>query len=96
MKDAWDLIRDDHELDRARRLLSIHEIRTILKHAGAHNDALIAATRKLAFAARITGGVAGRDEGLCSALDAVEALLPPLSDPDDGADWQARVDGGPA
>jgi hypothetical protein len=78
MKDAWDLIRDDHELDRARRILSIHEIRTILKHAGAQHDALIAATRKLAFAARTSGGTAGRDDGLCAALDAVEALLPPM------------------
>lgn len=83
MKDAWDLIRDDHELDRARRLLSLHEIRTILKHAAAHNAALLAATRKLAFAARITGGTAGRDQALCEALDAVEALLPPYPTPGD-------------
>lgn len=42
------------------------------------NEALIAATRKLVFAARTTGGVAGHDADLCAALDEVEALLPPL------------------
>jgi hypothetical protein len=41
------------------------------------NERLIAATRKLVFAARTSGGIAGHDEALCSALDAVEALLPP-------------------
>lgn len=33
--DAWDLIRDDPELAAARRKLSLHEIRTIIKHARA-------------------------------------------------------------
>ena len=33
------------------------------------------ALRKLVFAARISGGVAGRDELLCSACDEAERLL---------------------
>jgi hypothetical protein len=40
--------------------------------------AFLTAVRKLTVAGRTTGGVAGRDEGLCAALDEVEALLPPL------------------
>lgn len=43
--------------------------------------ALIATAAKLAFMARTSGGTAGRDEGLCAACDAVEALLPPGSLP---------------
>ena len=31
--------------------------------------------RKLVFAARTTGGVAGRDEALCAACDEAEAIL---------------------
>jgi len=77
-RDPWDAIRNDPELAHARQVLSIHEIRLILRHAGAYNDALIAAARKLAFAARTSGGTAGRDEDLCAALDAVETLLPKL------------------
>ena len=33
------------------------------------------ALKKLAFAARTSGGTAGRDEALCAACDAAEALL---------------------
>ena len=36
---------------------------------------LRAALRKLVFAARTSGGVAGRDELLCSACDEAERLL---------------------
>jgi hypothetical protein len=39
MTDAWDLIRDDPELAAARRKLSLHEIRTIIKHARATGPA---------------------------------------------------------
>jgi hypothetical protein len=33
------------------------------------------ALRKLTFAARTSGGIAGRDEGLCAACEAAERLL---------------------
>ena len=36
------------------------------------------AVRKLVFAARTSGGTAGRDDALCAALDEVESLLEPL------------------
>lgn len=39
-------------------------------------EVFLAAVRKLVIAGRTTGGTAGRDEGLCEALDGVEALLP--------------------
>lgn len=35
----------------------------------------INALRKLVFAARTSGGVAGRDEGLCAACDEAERFL---------------------
>jgi hypothetical protein len=35
----------------------------------------LAAVKRLVIAGRTTGGTAGRDEGLCAALDAVEAHL---------------------
>lgn len=38
-------------------------------------DGLLAATRRLAFAARTSGGTAGHDAELCAALDAIEAIL---------------------
>ena len=38
-------------------------------------DGLLAATRRLAFAARTCGGTAGHDAELCAALDAIEAIL---------------------
>lgn len=40
------------------------------------------ATNELILMARTTGGVAGRDEGLCAALDRAErALVTPLTNP---------------
>lgn len=39
---------------------------------------LVGAARRLSFAAQITGGVAGRDENLCEAIDGVTAALAPL------------------
>lgn len=38
-------------------------------------DEYVSVLRKLVFAARTSGGVAGRDELLCSACDAAERLL---------------------
>lgn len=35
----------------------------------------VSAVRKLVIAARTSGGTSGRDDGLCAALDAVEAML---------------------
>jgi hypothetical protein len=40
-----------------------------------HYDELMRTTRRLAFAARTSGGVAGKDDYLCKALDEVEELL---------------------
>lgn len=60
-----------------------------LKMADAEGDAIIGAgvptredmledaLRRLIFMARTSGGTAGRDEGLCAACDAAEALLLP-------------------
>ncbi len=36
---------------------------------------LVTALRRLTFAARTSGGVAGRDEGLCAACDEAERVL---------------------
>jgi len=41
----------------------------------AYTDALREALKKLTFAARISGGTAGRDEGLCKACDDAETAL---------------------
>lgn len=38
-------------------------------------DGLVAAARRLAFAARTSGGTAGHDSELCAALDAIESIL---------------------
>jgi hypothetical protein len=38
-------------------------------------EELIDALRNLVFAARTSGGVAGRDDGLCEACNAAEAVL---------------------
>lgn len=53
----------------------------VAKWMSAYADAVCAygnlldVTRKLAFAARTSGGVAGRDEGLCSACDEAERMI---------------------
>lgn len=49
----------------------------------------LASVRRLCVAARTTGGVAGRDEGLCASLERVEAMLQAIAD----QDWQAGVAG---
>ena len=36
---------------------------------------LLEALKRLSFAAQTTGGVAGRDEGLCAAIDAATAVI---------------------
>lgn len=47
----------------------------------AQDGGLYSALRKLVFAARTSGGVAGRDEGLCAACDEAEAVLATGTEP---------------
>jgi hypothetical protein len=42
MHEFWERIRDDQQLERARRKLSLHEIVTIAKHARAASDVGVA------------------------------------------------------
>ncbi|MGO1069284.1 hypothetical protein [Lysobacter sp. CA199] len=44
-------------------------------HQPQADDLFVAAVRRLVFAGRISGGTAGRDDGLCAALDEVESFL---------------------
>jgi hypothetical protein len=50
-------------------------------------DDFISSVKRLAFAARTSGGTAGRDDGLCRALDRVEAMLEAIDLPE----WQAMA-----
>lgn len=50
-------------------------------------DDFLPSIKHLCVAARTTGGIAGRDDGLCTALDRVEAMLEAVSDPD----WRAQA-----
>lgn len=47
----------------------------IFANSHAENGLLKVAMRKLVFAARTSGGTAGRDQTLCAACDEAEALL---------------------
>ncbi len=47
----------------------------------AERDALKAALKRLAFAARTSGGTAGRDERLCVSCDEAEGILSELTSP---------------
>jgi hypothetical protein len=67
------LIESESERQEQARLLGI---------SGSREAALLArvarleeALRKLTFAARTSGGIAGRDERLCAACDVAEGLL---------------------
>lgn len=48
-------------------------------------DGFIKSVQQLVLMARTSGGTAGRDDGLCAALDAVECRLEAVLDPE----WQA-------
>lgn len=50
-------------------------------------DDFLLSVKRLCVAARTTGGTAGRDDGLCAALDRVEQMLQAIDDPD----WQAQA-----
>jgi hypothetical protein len=62
-------------------LTSAEKIRLARIFANAHveNVHLKVLLRNLVFAARTSGGVAGRDELLCAACDAAENALTPAS-----------------
>ena len=47
----------------------------IFVNAHSENILLRATMKKLVFAARTSGGTAGRDDALCSACDEAEAML---------------------
>ncbi|MPS30540.1 MAG: hypothetical protein E2576_14510 [Alcaligenaceae bacterium] len=55
--------------------------------APATPDDFLPSVKRLIIAARTTGGTAGRDEGLCTALARVEHMLDAIGDPD----WQAQA-----
>lgn len=52
-------------------------------------DGFIDRVKLLVREARMSGGVAGRDDYLCEALDALEPMLEAIDDPD----WQAGARG---
>jgi len=53
----------------------IVELESQLRDAQARGKGMEETLRKLTFAARTSGGTAGRDEELCKACDAAEAVL---------------------
>jgi hypothetical protein len=59
------------ELSKAEKV----KIARIFANAEAENVQLRAALKKLVFAARTSGGVAGRDDALCAACDEAESVL---------------------
>jgi len=58
-------------------LTTSEKIKLARTFANAHseNELLRKVLRQLVFAARTSGGVAGRDEALCASCDEAEALL---------------------
>lgn len=62
--------------------LSVGALSAAPAPAAEPESALLRATRRLVFAARTSGGTAGRDGELCAALDAIEPLLPAPPSPE--------------
>jgi len=69
----------------------VKERRTLLPTI-AYVRTLEEALRRLVLAARTSGGVAGRDDYLCGACDAAEALLRETKRNDDAAGYQRTDD----
>ena len=61
--------------DHIEGLCSMLEIAAQHPPVEPEDSLFIGTVRKLVIAARTSGGTAGRDDGLCAALDAVEAML---------------------
>lgn len=65
---------------------AVAEIKALAKAAGSAAAGVpaefTAAARRLAFAARTSGGTAGRDAELCAALDAIEPMLAAAHQPE--------------
>jgi len=59
------------ELSRTEKL----KLARIFVNAHSENEVLRAILKRLVFAARTSGGVAGRDDALCTACDEAEAAL---------------------
>lgn len=71
-------LRETEETLESRRYEHERDINRLAQPNGPRiPEPFLAAVRKLVIAGRTTGGTAGRDEGLCDALDGVEVLLPP-------------------
>ena len=79
--DALDIEVTDKQLD------GLFRAAAVAAQAPAMPDDFLASVKRLVFAARTTGGTAGRDEGLCAALARVEHMLEAIGDPD----WQAQA-----
>jgi hypothetical protein len=84
---AWSALQHSEliEIKTVRRKLSLHELRTFFRVvvplvSAAANADLLPALKRLTVAARTSGGVAGRDEGLCAACDEAEAAIAKAKD----------------
>ena len=64
----------NHNMDTGLHMVELLE-RVQQRLAGREIHQLVASAKRLSFAAQITGGTAGRDEGLVSAIDELEGVL---------------------